>query len=206
MVGSSMFSGLRTPPAPASPTPPAARPSVRPSVRPSAEPAAPRPTPPAPVKPPLVAATDGACRGNPGPGGWAWYVDERNWAAGGSPRTTNNAMELAAVKEVLAATRDCPDRPLVLQVDSQYTIDALTKWIHGWRRNGWQTGAGRPVANQKLIAEIDVLLSGRRVTFEKVKGHSGHLLNEAADQKACLAADDARVGPGQRFGPGLTSG
>lgn len=134
----------------------------------------------------IVVATDGSCLGNPGPGGWAWYVDSHRWQAGASVSTTNNQMELQAVLEAL---RSLPrDATLHIESDSKYAIDALTSWIHNWRRRGWKTSAGKPVANRDLIVSIDRELTGRNVTFKWVRGHAGHERNEAADLRARAAA------------------
>lgn len=140
--------------------------------------------------PRVVVATDGSCLGNPGPGGWAWYVDEHHWRAGASRSTTNNQMELQAILEAL---RSLP-REAILQIesDSKYAIDAMTSWIHNWRRRGWKTAAGTPVANKDLIVAIDRELAGRTVKFVWVRGHAGHSLNEAADTRARAAATAAQ--------------
>lgn len=140
----------------------------------------------------LIVASDGSALGNPGPGGWGWYIDDDRWASGGVEHTTNNIMELHAVLDLLQSI----DRDVALNVrtDSQYVIQALTEWIKGWRRRGWKTAAGKPVANQELIQAIDAELSGRDVTFTWVKGHSGDPMNERADDLARSAATDARDG------------
>lgn len=149
---------------------------------------------------PITIAVDGSCLGNPGPGGWAWYRSERCWAAGQIRRSTNNVAELRAVVEVLTAVP--ADQPLVLAADSKYVIDALTKWIWGWRKRGWRTAAGKPVANKELIVACAELLEGRHVQFQWVRGHSGHPLNEGADRKARAAAERLRSGFSAEVGPG----
>jgi ribonuclease HI len=149
--------------------------------------------PAGPDAPPVVAATDGSCLGNPGPGGWAWYVDETWFGAGAEAATTNNAMELRAVLELLAAVP--PHRPLVVLADSSYVIGIATSWRHGWRRRGWRTAAGAPVANGALVRALDAALTGRRVVFEHVRGHSGHPLNEIVDG---LARAEAAALAGRR--------
>ena len=165
------------------------------------------------LTPPLVAATDGSALGNPGPAGWAYYIDDRSWASGGFPRATNNVAELRAVLELLRAVPGSV--PLEIHADSQYVIKALfgmdgkPAWTHGWRRKGWRTAAGAPVANQDLIVAIDELLTGRpaRVTFVWVKAHKvsgGDPWNEAADARAQAAAQAARAGRPAAAGPGFT--
>jgi ribonuclease HI len=144
---------------------------------------------------PLRVACDGSSLGNPGPGGWAWYASDALHASGGAAHTTNNVMELTAVAEALRTLPD--DAPLTLVCDSRYVIDACTKWIHGWKRNGWKTAAGKAVANQELVMQIDTLLRARRapVRFEWVKAHvarGGDPLNEAADALARAAAEARR--------------
>lgn len=157
-----------------------------------------------------IVATDGSCLRNPGPGGWCWYRDDDAWAAGGESHTTNNRMELTALLEALRAFP--ADRPLHVMADSKYVIDAVTTWIHNWRRRGWRTGRGEPVKNRELIEAIDAELAGREVTFEWVRGHTGHPLNEAADAR-CLAAATAVdsgtpvvTGPGGPYGRGEGTG
>ena len=140
----------------------------------------------------LVVATDGSCLGNPGPGGWAWAVDERRWAAGAHPRTTNNLMELRAVYEALNAAD--PAQPLLIQADSQYVINIFTKWIDVWRRRGWVNAERKPVANREAIEQIAALLAGRDVQWEHVRGHAGHPLNEFVDLRARAAATAVRDG------------
>ena len=152
------------------------------------------------TRPAVVVATDGSCLTNPGPGGWSWYSDDGCWAAGGEAATTNNRMELTAVLEVLRALPR--DRPLVVKADSSYTIDACTKWIHGWKRRGWKTAAKAPVKNREIIEAIDAELTGRDVTFEWVKGHAGHELNEAADERCRAAAEAVKVDREVSTGPG----
>lgn len=151
----------------------------------------------------MVVATDGSSRGNPGPGGWCWFKDHDNWASGSHKNVTNNAMELMAVLEVLRATDDTKS-PVLIRADSRYVIDACTKWIHGWRRNGWMTGAKKPVSNRDIIEEIDMLMRGRSVRFEWVRAHNGDILNEAADTRAYAASSQAKKDIESRYGPGVT--
>lgn len=150
----------------------------------------------------IVAAADGSSLNNPGPAGWAWYIDDDTWAAGGWPRGTNNMGELKAVLDVLRATRDA-DEPLTILCDSQYAINCCTKWIPGWKRKGWRKRDGKPVLNRDLLEPIDEELDGRDVTFEWVKGHAGHAMNEAADQRARAAATAFRDGTPVDHGPGF---
>ncbi|MFE9900869.1 ribonuclease H family protein [Streptomyces achromogenes] len=142
----------------------------------------------------VVAACDGASKGNPGPAGWAWVVsdgDERTparWAAGPLGRATNNVAELTALERLLAAVD--PEVPLEIRMDSQYAMKAVTTWLPGWKRNGWKTAAGKPVANQDLVVRIDELLGGRFVEFRYVPAHQvdGDPLNDFADRAASQAA------------------
>ena len=130
-----------------------------------------------------VVAVDGSALGNPGPTGWAWYVDENCWAAGGWPSSSNNRGELTALLELLKATAPTNEELHVL-ADSQYVINSVTKWIAGWKANGWRKADKKPVVNVDLMQAIDKAITGRKVSFEWVRGHSGHPLNEAADDKA----------------------
>ncbi|KUN05867.1 ribonuclease HI [Streptomyces yokosukanensis] len=141
----------------------------------------------------VVAACDGASKGNPGPAGWAWVVsdDERTaarWEAGPLGRATNNVAELTALERLLTAV--APDVPLEIRMDSQYAMKAVTTWLPGWKRNGWKTSAGKPVANQELVVRIDELLDGRSVEFRYVPAHQvdGDPLNDFADRAASQAA------------------
>ncbi|WP_130839410.1 ribonuclease HI family protein [Corynebacterium neomassiliense] len=154
----------------------------------------------------ITAAADGSALGNPGPAGWAWYIDDRTWHAGGWPRGTNNMGELMAVLDLLESTASDPrtaDEELLVLCDSQYVINSVTKWMPGWKRRGWKKRDGRPVLNVELMQAIDAALKGRRVRFEWVKGHAGHPLNEAADRRANAAATAFRDGVVPDEGPGL---
>ncbi|ATG55579.1 DUF4440 domain-containing protein [Brachybacterium ginsengisoli] len=150
----------------------------------------------------ITAAADGSALGNPGPAGWAWYIDDQTWRAGGWPHGTNNMGELKAVLDLLEATAVDADQHLHILCDSQYVINSVTKWMPGWKRKGWRKKDGKPVLNVELLKDIDRALAGRSVEFEWVKGHSGHALNEAADKRANGAAtafskkQDPDVGPG----------
>lgn len=141
----------------------------------------------------VVAACDGAAKGNPGPAGWAWVVADGEgnpvrWEAGPLGTATNNIAELTALERLLAATG--PSVPLEIRMDSQYAMKAVTTWLPGWKRNGWKTASGKPVANQELVARIDTLLAGRSVEFRYVPAHQvdGDRLNDFADRAASQAA------------------
>jgi len=134
--------------------------------------------------------TDGACKGNPGPGGWAAIVRSRSREkelSGGEPATTNNRMELlAAIRGLEALKRPCR---VALYTDSNYVRDGITRWIHAWRRNGWRTADRKPVKNAELWQELIDAAAPHRVEWHWVRGHSGHSENERADRLACAAAD-----------------
>lgn len=153
----------------------------------------------------ITAAADGSSLGNPGPTGWAWYIDDDRWRAGGAPRGTNNVGELTAVAELLDATAHL-DEPLHVLCDSKYVIDSCTKWMRGWKYNGWKKKDGKPVLNVELMQRIDAALQGRKVTFQWVKGHAGHVENEAADERARAVAEAysrGRAPEAHLLGPGL---
>ena len=152
-----------------------------------------------------VVAVDGSALGNPGPAGWAWYVDENCWAAGGWPNSSNNRGELTALLELLKATAPTNEELHVL-ADSQYVINSVTKWIAGWKANGWRKADKKPVVNVDLMQAIDKAITGRKVSFEWVRGHSGHPLNEAADDKARAAATAYQRHVSVESGPGWTRG
>jgi ribonuclease HI len=129
--------------------------------------------------------SDGACLGNPGPGGWAVLLrwgDRERCLIGGEPLTTNNRMELTAVAEGFAALK----RPVTVRVhtDSRYVKDGITRWIHVWKRNGWRTADRNPVKNVDLWQRLDQLLAGHTVEWLWVRGHSGHAENEQVDRLA----------------------
>jgi ribonuclease HI len=151
------------------------------------------------VTPRITIATDGSCLGNPGPGGWAWVVSESCWEAGGSPATTNQRMELQAIGQAVRAFPTA--QPLLIQSDSRYAISCLTEWLPGWVRNSWRNSAKKPVANRDLIEYIAFLLRERDVTFEHVRGHRGHVLNELADLRCTGAAAATRDGLDVSRGP-----
>lgn len=157
----------------------------------------------------LVAAADGSSLGNPGPGGWAWYIDDDRWASGGWARATNNQGELTAVIELLDAASDEPELKILL--DSQYVLKSATEWIPGWKRRGWRKSDGKPVQNAELMQTLDALLEARRAAghstnFEWVRGHAGHELNERADKLAQAAARAYQAGGEPEAGPGLGTG
>lgn len=152
-----------------------------------------------------VVAVDGSALGNPGPAGWAWYVDENCWAAGGWPSSSNNRGELTALLELLKATAPTNEELHVL-ADSQYVINSVTKWMSGWKKRGWRKSDKSPVLNADLMQAIDEAISGRKVSFEWVRGHSGHPLNEAADDKARAAATAYQRQSSVDSGPGWTRG
>lgn len=151
----------------------------------------------------ITAAADGSALGNPGPAGWAWYVNDDCWRAGGWPHGTNNQGELMAVLDLLRATAHLPGEDLRILCDSQYVINSITKWMPGWKRKGWRKADGKPVLNVELLKELDRELAGRTYTFEWVKGHAGHYLNEAADERARAAATAYQQGVAARSGPGF---
>ena len=152
-----------------------------------------------------VVAVDGSALGNPGPAGWAWYVDENCWAAGGWPSSSNNRGELTALLELLKATAYTNEELHVL-ADSQYVINSVTKWMSGWKKRGWRKSDKSPVLNADLMQAIDKAITGRKVSFEWVRGHSGHPLNEAADDKARAAATAYQRHVSVESGPGWTRG
>lgn len=152
-----------------------------------------------------VVAVDGSALGNPGPAGWAWYVDENCWAAGGWPNSSNNRGELTALLELLKATAPTNEELHVL-ADSQYVINSVTKWMSGWKKRGWRKSDKSPVLNADLMQAIDKAITGRKVSFEWVRGHSGHPLNEAADDKARAAARAYQHHSSVESGPGWTRG
>ncbi len=133
----------------------------------------------------IEAYTDGACSGNPGPGGWGvLMIDGGNKQefCGGEAETTNNRMELMAA---IRALEEAPkNQPIKVTTDSQYVKNGVETWIHGWKRNGWKTASKKPVKNQDLWQTLDSLAESRAVTWAWVKGHAGHEGNEAADALA----------------------
>ena len=135
--------------------------------------------------------TDGACRGNPGPGGWGAllrYNGNEKLLKGAEPDTTNNRMELmAAIVALESLTRDCD---VIVTTDSQYVRNGITQWLENWKRRNWKTADRKPVKNIDLWQRLDAAASGHRVRWEWVRGHSGHPENELADQLANQAIDE----------------
>ena len=153
----------------------------------------------------ITAAADGSSLGNPGPAGWAWYVDEDTWDAGGWPKGTNNLGELTAILRLLQATAETGEELHIL-ADSQYAINVVSKWRLGWKKRGWTKADKKPIKNLELIQEIDRAMEGRRVTFEWVKGHAGHRMNERADDLARGCAEAYQAGRTPEPGPGFGGG
>jgi ribonuclease HI len=146
-------------------------------------------------KPHVTVFTDGACSGNPGPGGWGAILrfgDVEKELKGGEAHTTNNRMELMAAISALEALKF----PCVvdLHTDSKYLQDGISKWIHGWKRNGWRTADKKPVKNIDLWQRLDEALKHHKVHWHWVKGHAGHSMNERADQLARDAIVAIRAG------------
>ena len=135
--------------------------------------------------------TDGACKGNPGPGGWGAimkYGDHVKELNGYSAETTNNIMELTAVIEALKSlTRPCA---IILTTDSNYVKDGITQWIHNWKKKGWKTANKQPVKNKECWLQLDVEVQRHQIKWKWVKGHSGHPENERADELANEAVED----------------
>jgi ribonuclease HI len=146
------------------------------------------------AKPDVDIFTDGACSGNPGPGGWAAILrmaGRERELSGGEPATTNNRMELmGAISGLEALTRPCRVK---LHTDSKYVLDGATKWIHGWKKNGWRTADKKPVKNIELWQRLDAARDGHHVDWIWVKGHDGHPENERADQLAREAIGSLRL-------------
>lgn len=137
--------------------------------------------------------TDGACSGNPGPGGWGAilrYADREREIYGGEADTTNNRMELMAAIEALNALKQPCE--VDLTTDSQYVKGGITGWIHGWKKNGWKTANRKPVKNADLWQVLDEAVSRHRVHWHWIKGHAGHPENERADELARRGINDVR--------------
>jgi ribonuclease HI len=133
--------------------------------------------------------TDGACLGNPGPGGWACilrYGDRKREMWGASPHTTNNRMEITAALEGLSALKEACEVEVI--TDSEYLKNGITTWIHGWKRNGWKTSAKKPVVNQDLWTALDAQVARHRVHWTWTKGHANHEDNNRCDELATRAA------------------
>ena len=139
--------------------------------------------------------TDGACKGNPGPGGWAALLrmgKHEKELSGSEPETTNNRMEMTAVIRALAALTEACD--VSLYTDSKYVIDGITKWIEGWQKRGWKTAAKKPVLNEDLWRQMIDEVGRHKITWHWVKGHNGHPENERVDQMASERAEQAGRG------------
>lgn len=140
----------------------------------------------------IVMYTDGACRGNPGPGGWGVilsYRDQNKTLSGFDPQTTNNRMELtAAIEGLRALSRACD---IELNTDSKYVLQGINEWIESWKSNGWKTAAKKPVKNVDLWQSLDEQVKKHRINWHWVKGHAGIEGNEMADQLANVAIDRA---------------
>lgn len=139
---------------------------------------------------PVIVFTDGACSGNPGPGGWAWAVapDGAPWGSGGARHTTNQRMEVQAVLEAL---RTLPaEHPVIITSDSTYVVNCFRdRWWEGWMRRGWKNASKQPVANQDLWRPlVELVLQRGNVSFRWVKGHSGNAMNDLVDRLAVAAA------------------
>ncbi|MBC2668316.1 ribonuclease HI [Novosphingobium piscinae] len=138
--------------------------------------------------------TDGACKGNPGPGGWGAILrmgEHEKELSGGAPETTNNRMELmGAIMALRALRQPCQ---VTLHTDSKYVIDGITSWVFGWQRNGWKNAAKKPVANADLWQDLIAAARPHQIDWVWVKGHAGHVDNERADRLASAAAEAART-------------
>ena len=144
-------------------------------------------------KPQVTIYTDGACKGNPGPGGWgAWlrWGEHEKELFGGEPNTTNNRMELTAVIESLALLKR--RTPVAVYTDSEYVKNGITTWIHNWKRRGWRTADNKPVKNDDLWKRLDGLVAEHEVQWHWVRGHTGDPGNERADQLANRGVDSVR--------------
>jgi ribonuclease HI len=143
----------------------------------------------------VVIYTDGACKGNPGPGGWGAWL---RWGAhekelfGGDPATTNNRMELTAVIESLALLKR--RTPVAVYTDSEYVKNGITSWIHGWKKRGWKTADNKPVKNIELWQRLDALVTSHEVQWHWVRGHNGDPGNERADALANRGVASLRMG------------
>jgi ribonuclease HI len=144
--------------------------------------------------PHVIVHTDGACSGNPGPGGWGAILQsggKTKELKGGEAHTTNNRMELmAAISALEALTKPCR---VDLYTDSQYVRNGISAWIHGWKKNGWRTADKKPVKNVDLWQQLDAALARHEVTWHWVKGHAGHDLNERADERARAGIAELRL-------------
>jgi ribonuclease HI len=152
--------------------------------------------------PHVIIHTDGACSGNPGPGGWGailTYGEHEKELKGGEAHTTNNRMELMGAISALEALK----RPstVELHTDSKYVHDGISKWIHGWKRNGWKTAEKKPLKNVDLWQRLDQAMQRHEVHWRWVKGHAGHDLNERADRLAVTAIAEIRTAQNKNLSP-----
>ncbi len=148
------------------------------------------------IKPEILIYTDGACRGNPGPGGWAAVLESGlhyKEIYGGDLNTTNNRMELVATIEALKSIKT-PDSRIKLYTDSVYVKNGVTQWIKNWKKNGWKTAAKKPVKNMDLWLLLDEIQQRHDIEWFWIKGHAGHPGNEKADQLANRAIDELITG------------
>jgi ribonuclease HI len=146
--------------------------------------------------PKILVYSDGACSGNPGPGGWGAVLisgDHRKEISGGEGLTTNNRMELLAAISALEALKKRSD--VELYTDSAYVKNGITGWIHGWKKNGWRTADRKPVKNAELWQQLDALRNKHQVAWHWLKGHAGHPENERADELARLAMAPFKLAP-----------
>jgi ribonuclease HI len=133
----------------------------------------------------IVIYTDGACSGNPGKGGWGailMFKEHEKKISGGLKETTNNQMEIRAVIEALKSIKKPSE--IIINTDSKYVMDGITKWINGWKKNGWRTAERKPVKNSELWQELDEEVGKHRIEWRWVKGHSGNKYNDIADELA----------------------
>lgn len=140
--------------------------------------------------------TDGACKGNPGPGSWAVIIEDehqRLFLADRVPRTTNQRMELTTAIKALETLKIHAGRPIRLVTDSQLLVKGMTEWLEGWKARGWRGSTGKPVLNQDLWQQLDVLSQGHTISWEWVRGHNGHQGNEEADALANRALVEGPV-------------
>ena len=148
-------------------------------------------------------ATDGACKGNPGPAGWAWVGEDGRWAAGSIPSGTNNIGELLGLLDAIVSHQHVPH--LIVQADSMYAINTYQSWMDGHARRGWKTSAKEPTKNRDILEQLIAARDARRaaglpdVVLEHVRGHSGHRLNGWADERAVRASGHAALGKRARW-------
>ncbi len=167
-----------------------------PHSRASASPSSPAASAPGDKRPHVLLFTDGACSGNPGPGGWGYVLrhpttGKEREGSGGAPDTTNNRMELTAVIQGLSAL----SKPSVVDLtsDSKYVLDGLREWLPAWKARGWKTAAKQPVKNQDLWMKLDELIARHDVRFHWIRGHTGHAENERCDALAVQAIEQLRA-------------